>query len=85
MKILNDPTAEEIAQFLKEFDEGKHPLSQRDLDALSTAGFRQYMKARLMADELATILDLIVRDGQGSVFLLNQAHRALIKYRETKP
>jgi hypothetical protein len=34
------------------------------------------------ADVLATVLDLIVRDGQGSVFLLNQAQMALIKYRE---
>jgi hypothetical protein len=34
------------------------------------------------ADVLATVLDLIVRDGQGSVFLLNQAQKALIKYRE---
>jgi hypothetical protein len=39
------PSDEEIAQFIKEFDEGKHPLSDADKDALSTSGFRQYLKA----------------------------------------
>jgi hypothetical protein len=80
--MLHEPTNEEIAQFIKEFDEGKHPLSRKESDALATAGFRQYMRARLMADDLATVLDLIVRDGQGSVFLLEQAQRALIRYRD---
>jgi len=29
------PTDEEIEKFIKEFDEGKHPLTQEDEDALA--------------------------------------------------
>jgi hypothetical protein len=44
---MNEVSIEEVTKFLKEFDEGKHPLSQKDLDALGTAGFRQYLKASI--------------------------------------
>lgn len=40
-KMFAEPTDEEVAQFLKEFDEGKHPLSDEAKSALSTVGFRR--------------------------------------------
>jgi hypothetical protein len=46
-----------VTKFLKEFDEGKHPLSQKDLDALGTAGFRQYLKASIELTRLRTELE----------------------------
>lgn len=47
-------TDAEIDQFIKEYDEGKHPLSDADKDAMATGGFRQYLKASLELDKLRT-------------------------------
>jgi hypothetical protein len=37
-------TDEEVAKFLKEFDEGKHPLTDAEKDALATVGFRRQLQ-----------------------------------------
>jgi hypothetical protein len=55
---MNEVSIEEVAKFLKEFDEGKHPLSQKDLDALGTAGFRQYLKASIELTRLRVELEV---------------------------
>lgn len=44
-KMLGDPTDAEVEQFMKEFDEGKHPLSDADKDALATGGFMRSLRA----------------------------------------
>jgi hypothetical protein len=36
--MLHEPTNEEIAQFIKEFDEGKHLLSRKESDAQKANG-----------------------------------------------
>jgi hypothetical protein len=57
-KILTEEVTDaEVAQFLKEFDEGKHQLSQKDLDALSTAGFRRSLEMSIEITRLTRQLD----------------------------
>jgi hypothetical protein len=45
-------TDEEVARFIKEFDEGKHPLSDAQKDALSTVGFRRSLQMSTELDRL---------------------------------
>lgn len=46
-KMFEDPTDEDVAQFLKEWDEGKRQLSDEAKDALSTVGFRRSLQFSL--------------------------------------
>jgi predicted GTPase len=45
-------TDEEVARFLKEFDEGKHPLTDAEKDALATVGFRRQLQMSVELNRL---------------------------------
>jgi hypothetical protein len=45
-------TDEEVAKFLKEFDEGKHPLTDAEKDALATVGFRRQLQMSVELNRL---------------------------------
>lgn len=71
--LAAEPTEAEIQQFITEFDEGKHPLTDKEKDALATGGFRQYLKATNQITTLTAERDGLLKD-KARLDWLEQCH-----------